>query len=167
LASTEFVGIAVDVFLFQSDQMQEFRNPFPLGRLAHRGEMDVKGFADDEFHCHTGVERIVGILEDHLDFFTVAQEIAAVEVGNFFALVLDGAFSRFDQMNNAFADGGFTAAAFANQADRGAGFNIKGYVVNSLDVVGDALKQAGTDGEIDLEISDGKKGIVHIILQIF
>ena len=83
LASGKFVGVAVDVggSRAQADALEEFGDrvlPFLVGRQALYGHRLGDGVEDGP----AGVERFVGVLEDHLDPLAEGLLLGAVDVGD-------------------------------------------------------------------------------------
>ena len=69
----------------------------------------------------------------------------------------DLAFGCWDEPEDGASRGGFAAARFADEAERFAGLDVEGDVVDRFDVVDGALEDASSDGEPDAEVVDGEE----------
>src|SRR5581483_5848208 len=85
---------------------------------------------DDLADGHAGIERGVGILEDHLHLLAHADHRLAVEPGEVHALEADLAGRRLVETQHQAAERGFAAARLADQPQRLAGLDVDGHVVD-------------------------------------
>ena len=115
--------------------------------------MDVQSLADDLAHCHAGVQRGGGVLEDNLHLAAVGQHIDLPALGNLdvllltvltggpgilslengFAAVLDAAGGGGVELENGSAQGGLAAAGLTHQTQGLAPADKEGHVLHRLD----------------------------------
>ena len=87
LATGELVREAVGEGGADSDGVEELGDTLPTLMLVEA--MDGEGFGDDAANGHPGIERGVGVLEDHLDATADLAEAATAERGE-----IDGTFGK-------------------------------------------------------------------------
>lgn len=161
LAAREFVRIAI----------------YGIGRQAHFGEyqadllskcsaeyffMELQGFAYDGADGHSRIERAEGVLENQAD---IAADISKHGViGGDDVGIVEGDFAGGDgnEAQDASCDGGFTAAAFADEAEGGRTPYGKGYSVYGLYETNGAAHQSLFDGEVRLEVVDPEQETIRI-----
>ena len=114
LAAAELVGVAVAVLAAKPD----------LGEGSHDAAVGVAEAVDGDGSAEclvdrlVGMERSVGVLEDHLDDLA---GFAGTAVGQFAAVDHHGSLGVRDQAGDGAKHGGFAGAGFADQAQRVAG----------------------------------------------
>ena len=79
LASREFMGVAVGLFLGQTHLVQQ-PDHLVLSFLGRVFCMDLQRFLDNLTDGHSGVEGGIGVLEDHLNVGTVGAHCPAIEL---------------------------------------------------------------------------------------
>lgn len=164
LASGELVGIAVQVSGVEADEVEEFGDSLAASRGLHVGEVDAEGLSDNVLDSHSGVERVEGVLKDHLDPFADGEEGGGVEGGQVETVEADGARGNGSQADDGFAGGGFSAAAFSDESDGGSFGNGEGDSIDGFDPAGLALEQSSGDGEVDAKVGDFEKHAVVFLM---
>jgi hypothetical protein len=82
----------------------------------------------------------------------VGLELAGGGVGKVRAVEGEDAPGGFIEADHGFAEGGFTAAGFADEAEGFAGLERQGDVIDGFDAAGGALEDAGFDGKVEAEV---------------
>ena len=116
--------------------------------------VDVERFADDVADGHARVEGFCGVLEDHLE---VAGEGAGAEAGDVAGVEEDGASGGGIEAGDGFAEGGFAAAAFADEAEGFAGMDLEGDPVDGAAGTDGAAEDSAPDWEVDTQVGDGEE----------
>ena len=70
----------------------------------------------------------------------------------------DGARGDVEEAEDGLADGRFAAAGLADEGEGLAAGDLEGDAVHGIDVAGDAAEEAGTEGEVLLEVVDFQDG---------
>lgn len=112
--------------------------------------MDVHGLPDDLAHRHTGIQRGIGVLEDHLHIAPEVLHFAAGEFGDILAHELDLALGGLIDLHQGAAQGALAAAGFTYQAKGLVFHHLKGDIVDRLDGLLFS-KQATAYREVGLE----------------
>ena len=158
LAPGELVGVAVQVVLLQADLPDQLRDPgFDL-RLGHL--LQPHRLGDDAGDGHPGVQRGVGVLEDHLHFAPPGLNGLFVQRRDVGAPVEDLPPGGPVQPHQRPPDGGLAAAGFAHQAEGLAGVQLEGHVVHGLQLPAPP-EQVVAHGEIHLQGFDFDQGLGH------
>ena len=108
LAAGELVRVAVVVLGVEADQLEQLLD----GALDPAGRLDLlqpERGADDGADRVPGIERGVGILEDHLDLAPQRAHLALPQMGDVMAVDHDLAAGRFVQPGQQAAGGGLPA----------------------------------------------------------
>ncbi len=79
-----------------------------------------------------GIQRGIGILEDHLHFAAHLAQRFTLEGGDFLAFKFHTARCGAVKLQNGASGGGFTAAAFTHQPQRFAFINMEADAINSF-----------------------------------
>ena len=95
--------------------------------------MNHHGLAQNLANGHPGIERGVGILEDHLHLPPEIMQAAPVQMCHILSVDADIPGSGFVDAHNGPAQGGLAAPGFADQAKGFAGFNGEGDIVDRMD----------------------------------
>ncbi len=165
LASAERKRMAAGMIGMEPDGFQEFGDARGTRGTVWGEPVDVEGFADGFTDGEVGIERAVGVLEDHLDLSSAAAQIALGQGGQFLPVQADGTFVGFDEAKDGATERGLTAAAFTHESDGLAGIDVETDVVEGLDDAGGATEEALADGEMDAEICDFEEahggGVCH------
>ena len=129
LAARELVGEAgedVGLESYFAHQFREARADVIFAEAA----LDGEGFGDDFADAHSGVEGGEGVLEDHLHAPAELAQVAAAGGEDICAIEQHGAGGGFDQAQQHAGYGGFAGAGFADQAERFAGIDVEGDVID-------------------------------------
>ena len=111
--------------------------------------VDDQRLGDGASHLHARVERRPGILEHRLHLGAVGAERVALQAVDRLALEQDAALGRRLEIEDHARRRGLAAARFAHQAQRLAGADLEGDVVDRLDVAQRAREQdAPGEGEM-------------------
>ncbi len=176
LAAGELVRKTVGERGADSDGVEQLRDALPA--LALVETVDGESFGDDAADGHTGIERGVGVLEDHLDAAADLPETAAAERGE-----VDGAFGKGGkavfvaggagvepdvagsgpvELEDGAAGGRLAAARLADEAEGLAVVNGEGEAVDGLDGGDLSLNEdAALDGEVELEVLHLDQGLAE------
>ncbi len=150
LTAGELVGVAVGVLGVQAHLAHQLQNPllalfFTAVHLVH-----VQRLADDVGHGHTGVQRGIGVLENHGGLLPV---LGNVLFGNdLLAVEPDFAVRGLVQVQQGAAHGSFAAARLTDQAQGLAPADGEGHIVHSLQGLGG--EHTGIDIEILFQVLD-------------
>ena len=109
LAAGELVRVPVVVLGIEADELEQFLHaaPDPAGR---RDLLQPEWRTHDGAHGVPGIERRVGVLEDHLDLAAQRTHLALPQVGDVAAVNHDPAAGRLVQPDQQAACGGLPAA---------------------------------------------------------
>ena len=121
--------------------------------------MESKHFGQRLLDAEAGIERAVGILENHLDASRQSSALFLRQGSNIAAVQQDAPTSRLDQAYQRSADRGLATAALSNETKRLPGGNGKAHIVHSAEVGGRLAKQPGPAAlarKIDREMVDGE-----------
>jgi len=140
------VGVAVDEVLGRP-QAGVFQRPMdprrPLG-FVRREVMDLERFSDDLTDDHQRVERLVGVLEDHLDVAAQGFLLLATDAGDVVALEDDLAGGWCFQAQQRQRQCRLAAAAFADHRQHLTATQVEADIVHCMDKALRRAKQAGT-----------------------
>jgi hypothetical protein len=116
LAAGEFVRVAVVVLGVEPDQLEQllYAAPDPAGHLDPL--QPVRGSHDGADRV-PGVERGVGVLEDHLDLAPYRAHLARPHMGDVVSVDHDLAAGRLVEPGQQAPGGGLAAPRFADQAE--------------------------------------------------
>ena len=133
LAAGELTGKALGDVHGQSAHGEELLHPG--GKLLGRHHLVYpQHLGDGVVYRHTGVERGIGVLEDHLHLGAEPAERIALHVGDVRAVEADGAAGGLIQPENGAGQGGLAAARLAHQTQVFPLEELEGHVVDSLEV---------------------------------
>ena len=108
---------------------------------------------------HSGVERGVGVLEDHLEIEPAAAYGMAGEVGEVFAIEDDFPTGRALELHHGAGEGGLSAAGFADESEDFPALDSERDAIDRPDGIGHGIEEASAflaevDGEVaDVEVS--------------
>ena len=159
LAAGELVREAVGVIGLEAHLLERIHHdvqPF----LAAADVVDVQPFHDRLPDGQAGIQRSVGILEDDLHVAAQGFELGSVELEDVAAVEVGGPGGRIDQPQHGAPDGRLAAAGFADQAERLALLDAETHIVNGLDLVHDAVQDAGAHGKVLCQMFDPHQGVV-------
>jgi hypothetical protein len=97
--------------------------------------MNRERFGDDFADAHSRVQRSERILEDHLHLAALRAQGSSGEMQKVLAFEKNGAVIGLDQAEEHAGQGGFAAAAFADDGEGFAGFDEETDVVNGDEAV--------------------------------
>ena len=124
LAAREFVWIAVDEIRVETDDLQQLRHALATALLvAHI--VHVQRLTHDVAHGHTGIQRRVGVLEDHLHLTALMAQFFTLHGGEVLVLEEDVAGRGVIELQDRAPGRGFSTTAFAHQAQRLPTFDAK------------------------------------------
>ena len=154
LAAAELVGVAVHHVGIEAHDLEQLLHP-GLTLVAVANLVDDEGFFDYGADGHAGVQGAVGVLEDDLKLFPEGTHCPAGELGEVLAPEADFTAGGPEELEDAPADGGLAAAAFADEAERLAAHDLEGHAVDGLDCAHLRLEyDALADGEVHLQVTD-------------
>ena len=134
LTAGELVGIAGGVLTVQAHMIHQLQDALHALLLGLIELMDIQGLTDDVGDGHAGVQRGIGILEDHggllAEFLDVGGGL------QLFAVIPDLAAGGLIQVQQRAAHGGLAAAGFAYQTQCLALVDAEGYAVHRLEGLG-------------------------------
>ncbi len=160
LATREFERIAINSRSRQADLAEEFADLVPSpGGITQR--VNDKRFGQDLSDGMARIQRFHGILKDHLQLTPERAQLRLAERSKFAVLKGNVAGSRPEEAHNAFAQGGFAAAGFADQSDGFTRLERQADAVNGPVPLGSPSKKAGTNGEVHTQIPNLKEGRTH------
>ena len=151
LTAGELVGIAVQVILLQAHALHQLAHAVVDVLCVHA--LVAQRLADDAGHGHAGVQRRVGILEDHLHAAAVGQHLLFIKGCDVRAVQQNLARRGLVQAHDGAADGGLSAAGLAHQAEGLARIEVEADVVHGLERLF-LLKEGAAHREIHLQIAD-------------
>ena len=130
LTAGERMGIAHQVRGIQTDFFCHFLGLLIHFSLGHLGIVGLQRLLDDVKDGHTGIQRRVGILKDHLDLLANFLHLLFVHFQEVDFLPCPRAvkhltFGCIVRTNNASAEGGLTTAGLTNDTDGFTGLHIK------------------------------------------
>ena len=114
-------------------------------------------FGDDLGNGHAGVQRRVGVLEDHLSPFFQIQQSLPLDVGHILSIEEDLTGSGGIKLQNRTAAGGFTAAGLAYKSQCFAFGNGEGHIVHGFQ------RALFTRREILAEVFDFNQILTHAL----
>jgi hypothetical protein len=120
--------------------------------------MNLEGLGNNLPDGEAGIEGTVGILKNHLHLAPERAEVAFGEGEDVSAFKCDAARGGRGELENGAAHGGFPATALADKADRLAGLDSEGDVVNGTDVAGFSSQNASDNGKPSAQISNLQQG---------
>ena len=157
LAAGEFMRIAVGGGRGQPDAVEQFGDAFSrpaaIDDFVHQHRFG-KHAADG----HARVEAADGILENDLHVAAQGAERGGMERENILAFKFhrplhDDAALGFDQPQNRTTDGGFSAAGFADKAERFTRADLETDILDGFDVAGDAAHHTAMDGKVCAQVA--------------
>ena len=80
--------------------------------------VDDERLADDVAHLHAGIERGIGILEDHLGLGTKRLQLPGLQRGDLAAVQPDAAAGRFDQAQDHLPERRLAGPGLTDQTER-------------------------------------------------
>ena len=131
LAAGELVGIAGGMLAVEAHAVHQLQDPLLALGLVPVHLMDVQRFADDIGDGHAGVQRGIGILEDHGGLPAEFTDIRFR--ADRLSLKADFAAGRFIQVQERAADRGLAAAGFPHQAKGLAAADAEGHIVHRFE----------------------------------
>ena len=150
LSAGELVRIAVVVLRLEPHPVHQLLN---LAAELRPGcqPVQLQRIPDDLPDALAGVERRVGVLEDHLDLAPHWAKILAGEPDHLLAAVLDGAGGRLEQLDDRPAERRLAAAGLADQPEGLALVQGDADVVDGLDARHSPVEE---DSRLDREVLD-------------
>jgi hypothetical protein len=85
--------------------------------------MNFERFGENGADAETRIERVVWVLKNHLNLFSVGAEVGTSKGTDDMTLVGNGAGGGIDEANDGAAEGGLARTAFADEAESGAFFD--------------------------------------------
>jgi len=155
LTAGELVRVAGGLLAGDADDLEQLLHALVAFLLGLAQLVDINGLGHDIANRHAGIQRGVGILENHL---RTAAELGHIGLVHQLAVKPDFAGSGLVEVEQAATDGGFAAAGFAYQTKGFALLNGEADIVNGLERRG--LEETGSDGKILFEVFDLQKRLV-------
>ena len=157
LAAGELMGIPVGVLRVQAHLGHQLQHPLLPLLLGGVHLVYVQRLGDDVGDGHTGIQRGIGVLENHGAFLAVLQNVLLGY--NLFAVEEYFTGGGLIQVQQRTPNGCLAAAAFAHQTQGLPPVDGEGHIVHSLQRLGG--KGTGGDIEVLLQVLDFNKGISH------
>ena len=132
LPAGKLVRIAVGMFLHQPYPVQQLINPFALIVFGFELRVEIQRLADDIHYRHSRIQGGVGILENHLHFFAVWQQLFFGKPADILPVKNDFAFRGLIKPGDRPSNCGFAAAGFAHQAKGFVAQNMKVHVIHGF-----------------------------------
>lgn len=132
LAAAEFMRITSDVRGIEADVGKKLFNASETDGLRVDEMMNIKRFADDIGHGEAGIERADGVLKNHLELAPGLSQSSGVKSGDIEAIKKDLTGSGRDKTDHGTSEGGFSAAAFADQPHGFTGIDSEGDIVHGM-----------------------------------
>ena len=120
--------------------------------------MNFERFGENGADAEARIEGVVGVLENHLNLFSVGAEVGTSEGTDGLALVGNGAGGGINEADNGTAKGRLARTAFANESEGATLFDGEGNIVEGFDHAGLTLKESRFYGKVDGEIGDLEEG---------
>ena len=120
--------------------------------------MNFKRFGEDGADAEAGIERVVGVLKNHLNLFSVRAEFGTSEGTNGLTLVCDRTGSGIDEANDSATEGCLARTAFPDESEGATLFDGERNIVEGFDHAGLTLEESRFDGKVDGEIGDLEEG---------
>ena len=160
LASGELMGVAGGVLGVEADVVHQFQDTLAalLFGLVH--VLDIQGLADDVGDGHAGIQRGIGILEDHGGLAAVVCDVLRGLDG--LAAVDDLAAGGLVEVQDGAAGGRLAAARLSDQTQGLALHDVKGDVVDSLERL--CLEKSRADREILFQMADADERLAIRVL---
>src|SRR5882724_10609325 len=95
--------------------------------------MDIERFPDDLLHQNAGIERAVGILEDHLKTAASGAQFAVIQICNLLTVEKHRSGGGFDQANDGAPQSRLAAATLAHQPKGLAGIDGQTHVIDRFE----------------------------------
>jgi hypothetical protein len=150
LAAGELGRVAVVVLGVEPDQLHQLLHP-ASARRSGADPIDGQRVADDRADPPVGVERPVGVLEDHLELAPVGPQLPAGKVGDVMPVEDHPAGGERVQAGGAARQRGLAAAGLPHQAESLPPVDLQADPVDGMDGVG---VPAGEDPAADREVLD-------------
>ena len=108
----------------------------------------------------------MGVLKDYLHAFSELSHLLGIQVIDSRSLKQDLPFSGFQEPQNYFAEGRFTAPGFTDQPKNLSFSDKEGHIVHSLYITGDFFQNTGFDRKVFLKVPDFEQ-IVSLFVFIY
>ena len=125
--------VAVGMALLQADSVKQIIDELVSLFLGVEPCMKIHSLTDDIHNGHTGVERCIGVLEDHLDLLAVGHQFFAVEAADVCAVIDYVAAGGLVKSGDGTADSGLTAAGLTNKAESFAAEDMEADIIHGAD----------------------------------
>ena len=110
--------VAAEVFRRQLDVAEELGTALLTLRLRHAWEVNLEGLRKDAENVRARVERVVGVLEDHLDLLPPREEVGVAEAADVRVLVENLARRQRGEFDDGLACSAFAGTGFTDETDR-------------------------------------------------
>ena len=124
--------VAVVVLGVQPDTIHQFLNLPPSLAFALVQAVDRVGLGDDRPDRLAGVQRRVGVLEDHLQIAVECLQPAALALGDVLSLEQDASGGGIEQAHQEPCGGALAAPGFADDPQRLPGLDSEGDLIDRL-----------------------------------
>ena len=116
--------------------------------------MDFERLGQNRVDGHARVERTERILENHLQVLAQRAEFGLTQRQNIATIVKDAAGRRRSEFQDGATDRRFATAAFADQTNGFARFNIEAHIVHRFDLARFVTEDASEHGKPSAQILD-------------
>jgi hypothetical protein len=120
--------------------------------------VNFKRFGENGADAEARIERVVWVLKNHLNLFSVGAEVGTSQGADSLTMVCDRTGSGIDEANDSATEGRLARTAFPDEAEGATLFDFEGNIVEGFDHAGLTLKESRFDGKVDREIRDLKEG---------
>ena len=120
--------------------------------------MNFKRFGENGADAEARIERVVGVLKNHLNLFSVGAEVGTSQGADDMALVGNRAGGGIDESNDGTAEGRLARTAFADESEGATFFDFEGNIVEGFDHAGLTLEESRFYGKVNGEIGDLEEG---------
>ena len=132
LTAGEFVGVAGAVSSTEADPVEKLQHPV-VDLLRCHLRVDPHRLADDAADGMAGIQRRIGVLEDHLHPRSEFAQLLFAEVREFDVAQPDLPGRRAMELEHSPSGGGFAAPALADQPKRFAREELEAHAIDRLD----------------------------------
>src|SRR5579875_2722825 len=144
------MGITVNILRAQANDAQQFYRAL-ANLLIGTGSVNVHWLGHQRANRVAGIERGIGVLEDHLDAATHLAQLFALKLRQVLTIEEGLARCRLVEPNQCAAYRRLAGAALAYQTERLATFNAKANIIDRAHVADGALEDnALCDGKVHL-----------------
>ena len=153
--------VAAQVFGGELDAAEQFGAAGFAVLSGHLREVNLERLGEDAQDVGPRVERIIRVLEDHLDLLAPREEVRVGEDANVLSVVEDLTSGQWGELHNRSAGGRLARAGFADKPDRLALGYDEGDAVHGLLGFGFLEEPVGPSRVVDRKVADFEKVVAH------